>query len=121
MNRRAFLIATMALVAIFATLGPALAQSSSSRLLRLIVPTPPGSPVEAYARAISEHMAKTLSRTIIVEHKPGASTMLAAQYVANAPADGNVILVSTQGMTEIIPTAGISGKWSMDDFIPLIR
>ena len=32
-----------------------------------------------------------------------------------------MILIGTQGMTEIIPTAGINLKWSMHDFIPLIR
>jgi tripartite-type tricarboxylate transporter receptor subunit TctC len=121
MNRRAFLTVTTALGASLATLGSALAQLNQSRPLRLIVPTPPGSPIEPYARLISEHMARTLSRVVIVEHKPGASTMLAAQFVANAPADGNMILIGTQGMTEIIPTAGINLNWSMDDFIPLIR
>ncbi|MEQ1718445.1 MAG: tripartite tricarboxylate transporter substrate binding protein [Hyphomicrobium sp.] len=121
MNRRALLIATMAVTAASAASGSALAQSSPSGPLRFIVPTPPGSPIEPYARLISEHMARKLSRVAIVEHKPGASTMLAAQHVANSPADGNMILIATQGMVEIIPTAGINRKWSMDDFIPLIR
>jgi tripartite-type tricarboxylate transporter receptor subunit TctC len=121
MNRRSFLTSATALTASLATVGPALAQFNPARPLRLIVPTPPGSAIEPYARLISEHMARTLPRVVIVEHKPGASTMLAAQFVANAPADGNMILIGTQGMLEIIPSSGINLKWSLDDFIPLIR
>ena len=76
MNRRTLLIATMALGAGLATVGSALAQSNPSGPLRLIVPTTPGSAIEPYARLISEHMARTLSRVVVVEYKPGASTML---------------------------------------------
>jgi tripartite-type tricarboxylate transporter receptor subunit TctC len=120
MNRRTFLTAAASWTASLATLGSSLTQAASQPL-RLIVPTPPGGATEPYARVIADHLARTLARVVIVEHKPGASTMLAAQFVANAPPDGNILLVCTQAMLEIIPSTGINAKWSMDDFIPLIR
>jgi tripartite-type tricarboxylate transporter receptor subunit TctC len=66
-------------------------------------------------------MTKTLGRVIIIENKPGASGNIAAQFVLGAPADGNVILVGTQAMFEISPNAHEGLKWSLNDFIPLIR
>lgn len=66
-------------------------------------------------------MGKTLGRVIIVENKPGANGNVSAQFVVDAPADGNLILVGTQSMTEINPSAYGNLKWSLDDFIPLIR
>jgi tripartite-type tricarboxylate transporter receptor subunit TctC len=87
----------------------------------VIVGVPPGGAIDPYARLISEHMAKSLGRVIIVENKPGASMNTATEFVVNAPADGNLILISTQGSTEINPSVRNNLKWSLDDFIPLIR
>jgi len=50
-------------------------------------------------------MSRTLGQPIIVENKPGASGTLAAEYVANAPADGTILWLGTQAFTEINPNA----------------
>jgi tripartite-type tricarboxylate transporter receptor subunit TctC len=122
MNRRAFLNAVAA--AFVGSLGgfkSVLAQADPSRPIRVIVGVPPGGAIDPYARLISEHMAKSLGRIIIVDNKPGASMNIATEFVANAPADGNIILVGTQGMMEINPSVYRDLKWTMNDFIPLIR
>jgi len=121
MNRRAFLTTATAFAGSLGGLKPVLAQSNSSRPIRVIVGTPPGGAIDPYARLISEHMAKSLSRAIIVENKPGASMNIAAQFVVNSAADGDLILIGTQALTEINPSARPDLKWSLDDFIPLIR
>jgi tripartite-type tricarboxylate transporter receptor subunit TctC len=66
-------------------------------------------------------MGKALGRTIIIENKPGANGNIAARFALGAPADGNVILVATQSMTEINPSAYEEPKWSLNDFILMIR
>ena len=81
----------------------------------------PGGATDPYARLIAEHMARRLGRVIIVEHKPGGSGNVGTQYAAHEPADGNLILLTTQAMTEINPSAFTNRKWSLDEFIPLIR
>ena len=121
MNRRAFLTSATAFTASLAPLGRRVRAIRSIAAAAVDRSDAAGGAIEPYARLLSEHMAKTLARVVIVEHKPGASTMLAAQFAANAPPDGNMILIGTQGMIEIIPTAVTNSKWSMDDFIPLIR
>src|SRR5262245_7042503 len=121
MNRRTFLTTATALASSLGGGGPVRAQISPGRPIRVIVGTPAGGAVDPYARPIAEHMARSLNRVIIVENKPGAAMNIAAELVVHAPADGNLILIGTQALTEINPSARSDPKWSLDDFIPLIR
>jgi tripartite-type tricarboxylate transporter receptor subunit TctC len=116
MHRRAFLALTAAAAA-----SPALAQLASGRPARLIIPLAAGGATDPYARLIADHMARTLQRPVIVEHKPGGSGIVGSQFVVDQPADGNLMLLATQATTEIIPHVQRAMKWSLDDFIPLIR
>ena len=121
MHRRTFLATAMVFAGSLSGSKSVLSQANSSRPIRVIVGTAPGGAIDPYARLISEHMAKSLGRIIIVENKPGASMNMAAEFVVNAPADGNLILIGTQGSTEINPSVRRDLKWSLDDFIALIR
>ena len=102
--RRAFLHLAGA-VALPAFLRPAAAQPIVLLRTRVLVPLAPGGAIDAYARLVADHMAKTLHRTIVIEHKPGANGNVGIQYAAHQPADGNLILVATQAMAEINPVA----------------
>ena len=119
MDRRTFLALTAASATTAAS--PALAQFASGRPIRLIIPLAVGGAPDSYARLIAEHMARTLRRPVIVEHKPGGSGIVGSQYVVDQPADGNVLLLTTQATTEILPHVQRDMKWSLNDFIPLIR
>jgi tripartite-type tricarboxylate transporter receptor subunit TctC len=118
--RRAFLHLAGA-AALPALLRSAQAQPIVLRRTRMLIPLPPGGGVDVYAKLIADHMARTLHRTIVIEHKPGGSGNTGLQYVAHEPADGNLIIVTTQGMTEINPVAYADTRWSLANFIPLIR
>jgi tripartite-type tricarboxylate transporter receptor subunit TctC len=121
MNRRIFLATATAFAGCLAGFNPVLAQFNSSRPIRVLVPLAPGGATDPYARLIADHMARTLGRVIIVEHKPGGNGNVGTQFVAHEPADGNLILLTTQAMTEINPSAFSDTRWSLDEFIPLIR
>src|SRR5215469_1268547 len=120
MNRRAFLTSAAALSVLPAASGVIWAQTNS-RPIRMLVPLAPGGAVDSYARLIADHMGKTLGRAIIVDHRAGGTGNVGTQYVAREPADGNLILVTTQSITEINPSAFSSVKWTLDEFTPLIR
>jgi tripartite-type tricarboxylate transporter receptor subunit TctC len=91
-DRRTFL-ASVALTG----LAPGLASAQTdSRPIRLIVGAPAGGAIDPYARLITEHMAKTLNRPVVVENKPGANGTISAQYVVDQPADGTLVWVGTQ-------------------------
>ncbi len=96
----------------------ALAQTGTTRF---VVGTAAGGAIDPYARIIADHMAKTLRQTIIIEHKPGANGNMSAAFVAEAAADGTLVWISTQAFTEINPSAFRNQRWSIDDFMPLIR
>ena len=121
MDRRAFLTAAAATVLGVGTRDGLLAQSSSSQPIRLIVPFAPGGAPDPYARLIADHMARSLARTIIVEHKPGASGNTGMQFVMQEPVDGNLMVLATQSLMELNPSTFSNLKWRLEDLIPLIR
>ena len=71
------------------------AQGFPCETIRLVATSTPGSPVDIYARAISDHLAKSIGQTVVVENRAGAGGTLAAGYVLGADSDGHVALVNT--------------------------
>jgi tripartite-type tricarboxylate transporter receptor subunit TctC len=82
-------------LAVLSSASTAWAQGFPSRPVRLVATSTPGSPVDIYARAISDHLAKSLGQPVLVENRAGAGGTLAAAYVLGAEADGHVALVNT--------------------------
>jgi tripartite-type tricarboxylate transporter receptor subunit TctC len=97
----------------------ATAQSPSP--IRLVVGAAAGGSIDVYSRIIAEHMASTLGRPVIIEIKAGANGNIAAQYVADGPADGTLVWVGAQSMLEINPIAYKNLRWKQADFIPVIK
>jgi tripartite-type tricarboxylate transporter receptor subunit TctC len=110
-------IAALLLTAPFAA-GTASAQTG---VIRFVVGLAPGGAVDPYARIISDKMSKILGQTIIVENKPGAGGNISAQYMIESPANGTMVWVSTQALTEINPSVFSNLHWSIDQFTPLIK
>jgi tripartite-type tricarboxylate transporter receptor subunit TctC len=63
-----------------------------NRPIKLIVSQAPGGSSDTIARMWAEHAGKALGGTIVVENKPGAGGLIAAQNALNAPADGYTML-----------------------------
>lgn len=98
-----------------------LAQGWPAKPVSLIVGTPPAGALDTYARTVAEHMARTLGQQVIVENKPGANGNISAELALRAPADGYTVWAGTQSMTEINPNAYEGLRWSLDDFVGIIR
>jgi tripartite-type tricarboxylate transporter receptor subunit TctC len=92
MKRRFALLATAGL----ALSGLAHAQAYPTRSLTFLVGYTAGGSVDILARLVSKRMSEKLGQTVVVDNKPGASEMLAAQAVAKAKSDGYTVLVSTE-------------------------
>ncbi len=80
-----------ALVAAGLLAGPATAQTWPSQPVKFMVGTPPGGLTDILARSLQEPLSKGLGQPVIVENKPGASGMIAAEQLAKAPKDGHTI------------------------------
>jgi tripartite-type tricarboxylate transporter receptor subunit TctC len=88
-------IASLALVP-----AQSLAQTNyPMRPIRLVVGFAAGSSGDVAARIISQKLGEMLGRAMIVENRPGASGMVAAEYVARAPKDGYTLLLATIAAT----------------------
>ena len=75
--------------------APAQAQDFPDRLVRIVVPYPAGGGVDAMARALGDGLSQIWKQTVLIENKPGASTMIGGETVARAPADGYTLLLTS--------------------------
>ena len=62
--------------------------------IRVVVGFPPGGGTDILARVIAERFSQNLGRPAVVENRPGANGIIAAEFVAKSPADGHVLLVT---------------------------
>ena len=76
---RMMLAGTCAMV-LFAT--TVVAQDYPNKPIRVIVPSPPGSPDDFISRLMSERLQAKLKQTLIIENKPGAGGNIGAEIVA---------------------------------------
>jgi tripartite-type tricarboxylate transporter receptor subunit TctC len=113
-------VAYRALLGAVMLLAPAVATAQTGTI-RVVVGTAPGGAIDPYARMIADKMQKFLGQPVIIENKPGASGSLAAQSIADQPADGNILWLGTQAFTEILPNLFPNAHWSIDQFHPIVR
>jgi tripartite-type tricarboxylate transporter receptor subunit TctC len=91
----------LAVIAMLAT--PALAQTYPDRLIRMIVPFPPGGPVDTMARIVTQGLPQILGQTVIIENRGGASGTIGARAVAASPADGYTLLFGNISSLVVTP------------------
>jgi tripartite-type tricarboxylate transporter receptor subunit TctC len=77
--------------------APAQAQTYPSRLVRIIVPFPPGSGTDLLSRVISDQLARKWNASVIVENVPGASGNIGAAEVFRSAPDGHTLMIAPPG------------------------
>jgi tripartite-type tricarboxylate transporter receptor subunit TctC len=65
-----------------------------SRPIKIIVPTPPGGPVDVAARVVANYLSTSLGQSAIVDNRPGAGNTIGSKEAARADADGYTLLYS---------------------------
>lgn len=98
MTRSRWLIAAAALACSHAALA-----AFPDKPVTLVVPYPPGGATDTVARIMAKGMGPHLKQTIIIENKAGAGTAIGASAVAQAPADGYTLLISSNTTFTINP------------------
>src|ERR1700761_1220176 len=102
--------------------GPALAQSPSwpSRPIRMVVGYSPGGGNDLIARIVAAKLQEKLGQPVIVDNRPGAQSIVAAEAVAKAPSDGYTLLVAPSGPMTINPAVYAKLSYAPErDFSPI--
>jgi len=111
-NRRLTLMAATTLLA-----APAV--FAQARTMRLVVPYPPGGPLDIAARALAQAVKDSLG-TVVVENRPGAGGNLGADLVAKAAPDGNTLVMGAVATHAINPWLYTKMPYDAQrDFTPL--
>src|SRR5262245_62230259 len=92
--RRTVLRLAMGAVAVPALSQLASAQAYPSRPVRLIVPVPPGGPIDMSARLIGQWLSDRLGQPFVIENRAGAASNIGTEAVVRAPADGYTLLLA---------------------------
>jgi tripartite-type tricarboxylate transporter receptor subunit TctC len=107
-----------------ATAAPALvhAQDYPTRLIKIVVPFPPGGNPDLAARLVANRMAIDFGQSVIIENKPGANGGIGASTVAKAQPDGYTLLVANLGILGINPVVREHLSYNTaKDFVPISR
>ncbi|MET4578750.1 Bug family tripartite tricarboxylate transporter substrate binding protein [Ottowia thiooxydans] len=68
------------------------AEEFPNRIIKIVVPYPPGAINDVLARAIADQMTQSLKQSVIVENRAGGNTLIGTQAVATAKPDGYTLL-----------------------------
>jgi tripartite-type tricarboxylate transporter receptor subunit TctC len=100
--------------------GPAaLAQSSPDyphRAIRIIVPVAAGGNVDIVARTVADQVSKSLGQTVLVENRPGASSLVGTQFVARSAPDGYTVLAVANTFATVPSIVANPGYDPLKDF-----
>jgi tripartite-type tricarboxylate transporter receptor subunit TctC len=117
--RRRFLHLAIGTVALPIASRIAGAQTYPTRPITLVVPVAAGGGVDTAARILAENLQEKLKQPVVVENRPGAGSMIGANFVAKANPDGHVLL--------LMEPAAVLAKWMnktvaydvLNDFTPI--
>ena len=62
--------------------------------IRIVVPYPAGGGIDVMSRLLGQQLSQRLGQPVVIENKPGAGTIVAAESVARAAPDGHTLLLS---------------------------
>lgn len=107
-------------LAVFLAFSCFAAQAWPDKPVRVVVAYPPGGGIDVMARQIAEKLTAQWGQAVVVENRPGANTIIAADAVAKAPADGTTVLMTTDATFSINPHLYAKLPYNAErDFIPV--
>ena len=71
--------------------------------VHIIVPYPPGGAVDSFARVLSQQLSGMWGQQVLVDNRPGASTIIGAEQVVKSPPDGYTLLLTAELTLVTVP------------------
>ena len=118
MKRKTFIQAALVSMAC-AMLPAAFAQTYPSRLVRVVIPFPPGGTLDALGRMLAQKLSDQLGQTFVVENRAGGNGVIGADIVAKAPADGYTLLFNASTFVTAPMTMKSTPYSVVRDFSPV--
>ncbi len=108
----------LAIVASAWLCGATCAADYPSRPVRLIVPYSPGGSSDITARTVGQKLNELLGQSFVIDSRPGAASIIGTEIAANAPADGQTLIISDPAFT-INYVAYAKPRYGVKDFAPV--
>ena len=87
--------------------------------VRFVVPFAAGGPTDSVARTVGQALSQSIGQPVIIDNRPGADGIIAAQAVLAAPADGYTLLFAVSSMVGIPLTKRTAPYDPLTDFAPV--
>ncbi len=98
LQRRRFLHGALG-AATLAAAAPVMAQGWPNRVVRVIIPFPPGGTLDTVGRMLAQKLGEQMGQTFLVENRPGGNGAIGAEVVAKAGNDGYTLLFNASTFT----------------------
>ena len=85
----------MGLLALVVAALPVQAQTYPDKPVKIVLGVPPGGGLDVLVRGIAAELSAKWGQSVVVDNKPGASGLIAAEGIANAAPDGYSLLATT--------------------------
>jgi tripartite-type tricarboxylate transporter receptor subunit TctC len=106
----------LAIVGVFSMPATSGAEEYPTRAITVVVPFPAGGPSDVVARIVTEHMAKTLGQSMVIENVGGAGGALGSARVAAAEPNGYTLLAGSMGSHVAVPVLTPGAKYDAQSF-----
>jgi tripartite-type tricarboxylate transporter receptor subunit TctC len=103
MSTKRAVLCALACAAVFLAAAEARSQSYPSKPIRMIVPFPPGGPIDVMGRLVGERLSQGIGQTVVIENRPGAGAMIGSKAVVSAEPDGYTLLFASSGSLAVTP------------------
>jgi tripartite-type tricarboxylate transporter receptor subunit TctC len=120
-QRRALIVLCLTALAVAQAPLTNAADAYPSRPIRIVVPFAAGNQLDSTARLIADKLADAVGQPVLVENRPGASSNIGSELVANSPPDGYTLLMTGSVLTLLPSTLGSRAIDPVASFTPIIK
>jgi tripartite-type tricarboxylate transporter receptor subunit TctC len=103
MLRKRTMLCALACAAMFLATAEVRSQSYPTKPIRMIVPFPPGGPIDVMGRLVGDRLSQGVGQTVVIENRPGAGAVIGSKAVASAEPDGYTLLFGSSGSLAVTP------------------
>jgi tripartite-type tricarboxylate transporter receptor subunit TctC len=115
------LVRTVGCAALSLYVAQAAAEWHPTRVVRLIVPYPPGNIADVQGRLVGERLSVKLGQPVVIDNRPGATGQIGIEAAARSAPDGHTLVVGQTGTFAVAPQTRKLPYDVIEDFVPVAQ